>query len=146
MDLLDANVLIGAFRPDHADHPLLKRSLESRLSQPRSVTFPHLVEIAFLRIVSHPKIFRHPSTFLEANSFLQAIRETGGFEEIPISPEFRNTLIELCTKLNLTGNDLNDAYLASVAIESGCRLVSADEGFQRYPGLKWVNPLRAAWP
>ena len=58
MELLDTNVLIAAFPPDHVEHRELKRGLESRLTQPSSVTFRHLVEIAFLRIVSHPKIFR----------------------------------------------------------------------------------------
>jgi uncharacterized protein len=146
MDLLDANILIATFRPDHNDHSTLRRRLESRLTQPTSVTFPHLVEIAFLRIVTHPKIFRHPSTYEEANTFLQAIRDSGGFEELFLLPEFRNTLTELSTTLGLVGNDLNDAYLAAIAIDSRFRLISADEGFGRFPGLHWINPLRAAWP
>jgi toxin-antitoxin system PIN domain toxin len=146
MDLLDANILIAAFRPDHIDHSTLRRLLESRLTQPSSVTFPHLVEIAFLRIVTHPKIFRHPSTNEEAGLFLQAIRDSGGFEELSRLPEFRNTLNELCTKLVLVGNDLNDAYLAAIAIENRFRLISADEGFGRFRSLNWINPLRAEWP
>ena len=146
MDVVDANILIGAFRTDHLDHRLLKHLLEGRLKQPSSITFPHLVEVAFLRIVSHPKIYRHPSTFNEAHSFLEAIRDSEAFEEPPVLPGFRNTLAELSTKLRLVGNDLNDAYLAAIAIESGYRLVSADEGFRRFPGLKWINPLRGGWP
>jgi toxin-antitoxin system PIN domain toxin len=146
MDLLDANVLIAAFRPDHADHRQLRRCLESRLAHPDSITFPHLVEVAFLRIVSHPRIFRQPSTFGEANAFLQAIRESGAFAELSILPEFRRTLTELCLKLSLVGNDLNDAYLAAVAIDARLRLVSTDDGFRRFHGLNWVNPLCTKWP
>ena len=146
MDLLDANALIAAFRPDHVDHRQLRPCLESRLTHPDSVTFPHLVEVAFLRIVSHPKIFRQPSTFGEANAFLEAIRESGAFVELPILPEFRRALSELCIKFSLVGNDLNDAYLAAVAIDARLRLVSTDEGFRRFRGLNWVNPLRTKWP
>jgi uncharacterized protein len=146
MDLLDTNVLIAAFRPDHVEHRELKRGLESRLTQPSSVTFPHLVEIAFLRIVSHPKIFRQPSTFEEANAFLEAIRTSGAFEELSVLPGLRKVLAELAKKLRLAGNDVNDAYLAAITIDSGVRLVSTDEGFHRFPDLKWINPVRAQWP
>ena len=146
MDLLDANVLIAAFRSDHVNHRQLRRCLEARLARPDSVTFPHLVEVAFLRIVSHPKIFRQPSTFGEANAFLEAIRESGAFVELPILPEFRRALSELCIKFSLVGNDLNDAYLAAVAIDARLRLVSTDEGFRRFRGRNWVNPLRTKWP
>jgi predicted nucleic acid-binding protein len=72
MDLLDANILIGAFRSDDPDHALLKRWLEGTLSQGLTVIFPPLVEVAFLRIVTHPRIFRDPSPFQEAVEFLQA--------------------------------------------------------------------------
>jgi len=47
----------------------------------------------------------------------------------------------LILKLDLSGNDLNDAWLASLAIAHAATLVSADEGFRRFPGLKWINPL-----
>lgn len=146
MDLIDANILIAAFRPDHADHRTLRRRLQSGLTRPSSITFPHLVEIAFLRIVTHPKIFRQPSTYDEADLFLQAIRDSGAFEELSVLPEFRNTLTEFCTKLRLAGTHLNDSYLAAIAIENDFRLISVDEGFGRFRGLRWVNPLRAAWP
>ena len=38
------------------------------------------------------------------------------------------------------GNLVADAYLAAVAIESGCELVSLDRDFARFPGLKWRRP------
>jgi len=46
------------------------------------------------------------------------------------------------TQLLLSGNDLNDAWLAALAIEHGATLVSTDTGFARYPGLTWQNPVR----
>ena len=47
------------------------------------------------------------------------------------------------TQLLLSGNDLNDAWLAALALEHGAILVSTDEGFARFPGLAWQNPTRA---
>jgi predicted nucleic acid-binding protein len=46
-----------------------------------------------------------------------------------------------CQNLGLHGNDVNDAYLAASAAGAGCRLVTRDGGFKRFPGLDWWNPV-----
>jgi toxin-antitoxin system PIN domain toxin len=140
MDLLDANVLIGAFRPDDPDHATLKGWLEDTLNGGRLVTFPALVEVAFLRIVTHPRIFPLPSTIAEAMSFLRALQESGLFRETPWTQAMRTLWWRWCRDLTLRGNDVNDAYLAAVAGEARCRLVSRDQGFERFLGLDWWNP------
>ena len=38
-------------------------------------------------------------------------------------------------------NLVTDAHLAALAIEHGCKLVSTDSDFARFPKLKWINPL-----
>lgn len=142
MDLLDANILIGAFRSDDPDHATLKRWLEGILGQGLALTFPPLVEVAFLRIVTHPRIFKNPSPFQEAVEFLQVIQESGLFRETPWTQGMRSQWRRWCQSLALHGNDVNDAYLAASAAGAGCRLVSRDGGFERFPGLDWWNPTR----
>ena len=78
MHLLDANILIGAFRPDDPDHKRLKAWLDETLRDGVVVTFPPLVEVAFLRIVTHPRIFRSPSLLGEAIGFLQGGGDSPG--------------------------------------------------------------------
>ncbi len=143
MELLDANVLIGAFRPDDPDHKALKRWLEEVLSQGLLVTFPPLVEVAFLRIVTHPRIFATPSPLAEAVEFLRAIQESGQFRETPWTERTRARWWRWCRDLALRGNDVNDAFLAATAAESRCRLITRDGGFSRFPGLDWWNPAGA---
>jgi predicted nucleic acid-binding protein len=46
----------------------------------------------------------------------------------------------LCIEGNATGDRVPDAYLAALAIEHGCELVTFDRGFGRYPGLRWSAP------
>jgi predicted nucleic acid-binding protein len=36
-----------------------------------------------------------------------------------------------------------DAYLAALAIEHGCALVTTDSEFSRFDGLRWSHPLEA---
>ncbi|HYU35736.1 MAG TPA: TA system VapC family ribonuclease toxin [Thermoanaerobaculia bacterium] len=141
MDLLDANILIGAFRPDDPNHATLKEWLEETLNHGLVVTFPALVEVAFLRIVTHPRIFRVPSPLEEAVSFLQTIQESGQFREMQWTLRMRTRWWRWCRELALKGNDVNDAYIAATAAEARCRLVSLDGGFSRFSGLDWWNPV-----
>jgi toxin-antitoxin system PIN domain toxin len=140
MDLLDANILIGAFRSDDPDHPRLKDWLEGILTEGTKITFPPLVEVAFLRIVTHPRIFQVPSLLAEAQGFLQIIQESGQFREARWTGRMRERWWRWCRDLSLQGNDVNDAYLAAVAVEERCRFVSRDRGFSRFRGLDWWNP------
>jgi len=140
VDLLDANVLIGAFRPDDPDHATLKDWLEEALNQGLLVTFPPLVEVAFFRIVTHPGIFATQSSLDEAVDFLRAIQASGQFREIPWTSRMRARWLGWCHDLALRGNDVNDAFLAATAAEARCRLISRDGGFSRFPGLDWWNP------
>jgi uncharacterized protein len=37
-----------------------------------------------------------------------------------------------------------DAYIAALAIEHGCELITTDGDFARFPGLRWRHPLSAS--
>lgn len=143
MDLLDANILIAAFRSDHPDHPTIKAWLEETLAAGVTVSFPPLVELAFLRIVTHPRIFRVPSPLHEALGFLQALQESGLFQEARWTGRMRERWWRWCRELEIHGDDVNDAYLAAVAVEERSRFVSRDRGFGRFRGLDWCNPAEA---
>jgi uncharacterized protein len=144
MDLLDANILVGAFRPDDPHHPVLKGWLEESLNSGLTVTFPALVEVAFLRIVTHPRIFAVPSPFEEAVEFVAAIQESGLFRDAPWNQRIRAQWWRWCRALGLRGNDVNDAYLAAIATEARCRLVTRDGDFSRFPGLDCFDPAGKA--
>ncbi len=47
---------------------------------------------------------------------------------------------DFVTALGLCGNDINDVWLAALAIEHRATLVSTDQGFARFPCLSWINP------
>ena len=114
--------------------------LEATLRDGGLVTFPALVEVAFLRIVTHPRIYRSPSLLGEAVGFLQVIRASGLFRETPWTTRMRERWWSWCRDLDLRGDDVNDAYLAAAAKEARCPLVSRDRGFARFHGLDWVDP------
>lgn len=48
----------------------------------------------------------------------------------------------LCADAGAKGNLVPDAYLAAMAIESGCEWVTTDRDFSRFSGLHWRYPLQ----
>lgn len=60
---------------------------------------------------------------------------------IPLPTERHRAV--LADVLNNVGgaNDVPDADLAALAIEHGLTLCTADAGFARFAGLKWMNPI-----
>ena len=48
---------------------------------------------------------------------------------------------QLCVAAGAKGNLVSDAFIAALAIESGCELITTDRDFARFPGLRWRHPL-----
>ena len=135
MYLPDNNVLIRAFRPDAEFHALAKAWLENSLNRGEAVRLFPTVETGFLRIVTHPGIFSPPSTLPQAWEFLRIFCSSPAVETCPWTKTARQRWGDLCSRLNLRGNDCNDAMLAATALDRGLRLVTFDRGFRRFPRL-----------
>ncbi len=138
--LPDANVLIHALRVDSAEHHSCRRWLASTAAAGDGIGMCELVEVALLRIPTLSKLQLVP------------IDEILGFWKDDLwsypgtrrlAPGTRHTGIfsDIITALNLCGNDINDVWLAALAIEHRATLVSTDQGFARFRGLSWINPM-----
>ena len=57
-------------------------------------------------------------------------------------PRHWDIFCALCDGAATKGNLVADAYLAALAIESGCEWVTTDRDFSRFEGLRWRHPLR----
>jgi predicted nucleic acid-binding protein len=63
----------------------------------------------------------------------------------PLEPGPRHLSIvrALFAATNVAGRLTTDTHLAALAIEHQCELHSNDSDFERFPGLRWRNPLRS---
>lgn len=136
----DVNVLVHAHRADSTQHEICRDWLRGTLSGEQAFALSELVLSSVIRIVTHPRIFHPPSTIDEAVSFANDIR--GHERAIIVAPGNRHWDIfsRLIRVADARANLVTDAYLAAVAIESGCELISTDGDFARFPGLKWRRP------
>ena len=141
MYILDANILIYAFRRDSPSHKPCYAWLSQVLARGDEVAAPSVVELALLRITTLPSLGAAAATPEAVFAFLNALRQTP-YRRLEPGAAHDTYLKQLCDSLNLRGNDANDAFLAALALEHNAVLVSADEGFRRFPVLHWFNPLK----
>jgi uncharacterized protein len=141
MILMDVNVLVYAFRKDAIDHARYRDWLQGIINAPDAYGISELVLSGFLRIVTHPKVFKRPSAWTEAYEFAQRVRNQPNCRCMTCGERHWEIFADLCRKADAKGNLVADAFLAALAIESGCEWVTTDRDFAKFPGLQWRHPL-----
>lgn len=134
----DANILINSLRNDASSHHACRSWLLERAAKGDRIGMTEIVEIALLRICTHPKL---ALTSLEnaLSYWKDDLWSYKGVSRISAGKNHAIIFSELVTSLNLIGNDINDAWLAALAIENQATLVSLDKGFSKFGNLNWLN-------
>ncbi len=141
MILLDVNVLVFAHRRDLAQHREFSRWLEEEVASGRGYGLCDTTLAGFLRVVTNGRIFENPTPLDVALQVVAELRGQPGAIHLDSGPRHWALFTGLCSAVGARGNDVPDAYLAALAIESGSELVTADRGFGRFPGLRWSCPV-----
>lgn len=140
--LPDANVLIHALRKDSPEHGPCRRWLTEAAVAGDAIGLCELVETAVMRISTLPRLQLVPMT--ETLGFWKEdLWSYPGTCRLAAGPRHAGIFAGFVTTLGLCGNDINDVWLAALAIEHRATLVSTDHGFARFPGLGWINPLNS---
>ena len=144
MQLVDVNVLVYAFREDAPGHAQYKAWLDTLVGSDEAFAVSDHVLSGFLRIATHPRVFHPPTPLEPALAFVDALRTHPN--AVPITPDARHwdIFVQLCRETDARGNLIPDAWLAALAIESGCEFITSDHDYARFPALRWRHPLRAA--
>ena len=137
-DLLDANVWLPLSAPDHPRHARARRFWEADGGE--SYALCRATSQALLRLLSDRRVLGDQALTGEgawqglrmwlATPHVEFLDEPGGLDEI---------LGAWGSNLDIRAKHWTDAYLAAFATASGCRLVSFDADFARYPGLSWLH-------
>jgi toxin-antitoxin system PIN domain toxin len=141
MRLFDVNVLVYAYREDAPGHRDFKRWLDGAVGADEAYAVSDQVLSGFLRVVTHPRVFHPPTPLEEALAFADAFR--GQPNAVPVVPDVRHwdLFTRLCRDAGARGNLIPDAWLAAIAIESGCEFITTDRDYARFAGLRWRHPL-----
>jgi toxin-antitoxin system PIN domain toxin len=141
MVLPDVNVLVYAHREDAPNHIAYREWLEGVVNGDQAYAISDLVLSGFIRVVTHPKVFKRPSSVADALAFADQVREQPNCVRVEPGPRHWELFRRLCIETRVKGNLVPDAYLAAIAIESGCEWISTDHDFSRFKGLRWRHPI-----
>ena len=141
MVIPDVNIVIGAFRADHAHHETMRQWLSAASLGTETLGILDFVLSSMVRITTSPKFMSAPASLDEALTFAEGLRHEPSATVVVPGPRHWSIFRDLCLATVAQGNRVPDAYLAAIAIEAGATFVTADSGFARFPGLRLVNPL-----
>jgi toxin-antitoxin system PIN domain toxin len=139
--VFDANILFYSYSSGSPEHVKARACVENLFSGTELVGLPWQTITAFLRISTNPRL---PG----ARPAIEAAREVQDWLEQPnvrlLTPgdDHWRTLRQMILEGQASGPLVSDAQIAALTIENGGVLYSSDRDFARFPGLRWVDPLR----
>jgi toxin-antitoxin system PIN domain toxin len=142
MKLVDVNLLIYAVNRDAPEHRNAKRWFESAVSGAEGIGIAWIVVLAFLRITTRPGILQRPLEQEIAIGYIDEWLALQNVELVVPGDAHWRILSSLLRASGTLGNLTSDAHLAALALENGADIYSADYDFQRFKGIRHVNPLQ----
>ena len=137
----DINLLVHAYNSESPVHAAARRWWEDLLNGTRPVGLPWVVILGFIRITTHRQILLRPLTASAACARAQEWLERPVVSVLHPGDRHAELLFNLLESLGTAANLTTDAHLAALSIEHQAELHSTDADFQRFLGLRWVNPL-----
>jgi hypothetical protein len=143
MKFVDANVLLYAVNEDAEHHEPSRRWLDRGLSGGDTIAFSWLVLLAFLRLVTKEGLFPRPLSLDGALDRVDSWLGAPGAVVVEPSAGHVRFLRSALGEVGVGGNLVNDGHLAALAIEHRAAVVSWDNDFQRFTGVRWLRPTDA---
>ncbi|NOT48729.1 MAG: PIN domain-containing protein [Acidobacteria bacterium] len=143
MIIVDANVLLYAYMPGFQQHQRAVEWLEDTLSEGTdAIGIIWHVATAFLRLSTNRRIFDEPFTGEIARSKLDELFAHPLVAAVVPTDRHWKIYSALLADLNLSGDIVMDAHIASVAIEHGASVASTDKDFRRFSDhVKVIDPF-----
>ncbi|MDP9441583.1 MAG: PIN domain-containing protein [Actinomycetota bacterium] len=140
MRLVDANVLLYALNSADPKHQEARGWLDAALSGREPVGFAWAGILAFLRLSTRLGLFPRP---LGVDAALNRVR---AWLDQPVSvvlePTTRHLEVfaGLLAGVGAGGNLVSDAHLAALAVEHDATVMTYDNDFGRFAGVRWELP------
>jgi toxin-antitoxin system PIN domain toxin len=141
--LPDVNLFLYAVDEASPRHGPAREWVEGTLSGAETVALAWTMLLGFVRLSTRANLFERPLEVEEALDLVDGWLEQPCTTVIHPTDRHSAVLRELLAPLGTAGNLANDAHLAALAIEHGALVCSCDSDFSRFPGVRWVDPLRA---
>ena len=142
MIIPDINLLVYAYDDGAAHHDIARRWWDGLLGGEEEVGLPWSVTTGFVRLMSNPRAVSIALSPVEAADYVIAWFQRNHI--VPLNPDTTH-LEHFSRNLAVAGSGTNlvsDAHIAALAIEYSAEVHSNDSDFNRFPGVRWSNPLQ----
>lgn len=143
MILLDANLLVYAYRSSAIEHKASLNWLDEQFANGQQLALPWESLNAFTRLVSNPRVFSTPVRVVEAWDQVEAWLRVPNVWIPVTTPHHAAIMTDIYRSGDFDANDVPDIHLAALAISHGLKLATHDHGFARFDGLRWFDPIDA---
>ncbi|HZD22604.1 MAG TPA: TA system VapC family ribonuclease toxin [Acidimicrobiia bacterium] len=140
MKLVDANVLLYSVNTYAEHHNQTRKWIDNALSGSATVAFAWIALLAFLRLSTKPGLFPNPLAVDQAVECVESWLSAGPAVVLEPTVDHARILHQLLRDVGSGGNLVSDAHLAALAIEHKCVVVSYDNDFDRFEGLRRETP------
>jgi uncharacterized protein len=139
--VVDVNLLLYAVISGFPQHESARRWWEQALNSAVPVGLSGPAVFGFLRIVTNPRILDSPLPVDGATRYVREWLDRPNVRFLAPGPKHLDIAFDLLSEAGTAGNLTTDAQLAAMAIEYDAEMLSIDNDFGRFGGLRWANPL-----
>jgi toxin-antitoxin system PIN domain toxin len=141
MIIPDANLLIYAHDEASPWHAKARAWWEKVLSGTEPVGIPWVVVLAVTRLLTHPHICENPLIPSQVRSIVENWMSYPQVRLIHLSENALSRFFDLLEEAGSGGNLTTDALIAIHSLEHSATIYSNDRDFDRFSGIKRINPL-----
>lgn len=138
----DVNLLLYAHVSAFRQHRAAKKWWETLLAGREEVGITSPALFGFIRLATNRRVLDPPMEVDGALERVEAWLSRAQVRFLQPGPRHLEIAVRLLRALGAAGNLTTDAQLAALAIEHQAELHSNDSDFARFPGLRWVDPLK----
>ena len=139
----DLDLLIYAYNEGSEFHQGASAWWEELVNGAEPVGMPWQVSDGFIRQISNPSVTNQPRTPAEAARVVAQWFSNDHIVALEPGPRYLEILEQILDAAGGTTRLVPDATIAALALESGAEVHTNNaRDFQRFPGLRWRNPLR----
>lgn len=137
----DTNLLTYAYDTTSSHHAKARVWWEEQLSDDGPVGIPWVVVLAFTRLLTHPSVCESPLTVRQVKKHVGLWFAQPHVRLLAPTQETLSLFFEFLETAELGGNLSTDALIAAHAFENRAVIHTNDRDFDRFPRVKWTNPL-----
>jgi toxin-antitoxin system PIN domain toxin len=138
----DVNLLLYAVMSNSLRHDRARTWWMGALNGTERVGLAEPALFGFLRLSTNRRVFVRALPADEAIELVESWLAQPQVEVLRSGTRHLGIVLGLLRELGTAADLTTDAQLAALAIENQADLYSADKDFARFPGLRWVNPLK----